>query len=395
MAERSTSPPWGPAVKVLVAIVGLVILGALLVRFASIIPLLVAAGILTFLVAPLVRFLSERTPLSWAMATNLSFLELLILVIGASTATSLAAVQQLQALVNTIQGILFTLPDVLANLSAQRYVIGPWVFDLSGFDLALLGDQALRSVQPLLGEVSGLLRSLATVAIESVARVVFVLAVSYFLTMDFKRLGKMWSSIQVPGYEADLTRLRAALDRIWNAFLRGQLLIVLITGVLTGLLMTGLNVRFSIGLGIMGGIAKFIPIIGPFTAGLIAALVALFQPENWLGLSPLAHAGVVVLSVVVLDQSIDYLLLPRVMGASLNLHPIAILVGAIIGASLAGVIGLLLSAPAMATLLLLTRYTYRKLVDLPPWDPPIDTPVKPAEKRPLSLAERWRHFWSD
>ncbi|MGA9532189.1 MAG: AI-2E family transporter [Anaerolineales bacterium] len=395
MAEHPTSPPWGPAVKILVSIVGLVIIGALLVRFASIIPLLVAAGILTFLVAPLVRFLSERTPLTWAMATNLSFLELLILVIGASTATSLAAVQQLQALVNTIQGILFTLPELLAELGAQRYVIGPWVFDLSGFDLALLGDQALRSVQPLLGEVSGLLRSLATVAIESIARVIFVLAVSYFLTLDFKRLGQMWHSIRVPGYEADLTRLRAALGRIWNAFLRGQLLIVLITGLLTGVLMTGLNVRFSIGLGIMGGVAKFIPIIGPFSAGLIAAMVALFQPENWLGLSPLAHAGVVVLSVIVLDQSIDYLLLPRVMGASLNLHPIVILVGAIIGASLAGVIGLLLSAPAMATILLLTRYTFRKLVDLPPWDPPIDAPVASGRARSLSLAERWRQFWID
>src|SRR3989304_7912980 len=60
------------------------------------------------------------------------------------------------------------------------------------------------------------------------------------------------------------------------------------------------------------------------------------------------------------------------MGSSLNLHPVIIIVGAIVGASLGGVIGLLLSAPATATLLLLSRYAYRKLVDLSPWDPPID-----------------------
>jgi predicted PurR-regulated permease PerM len=393
MAEKTISPPWGPAVKILVAIVALVIIGGVLVRFASIIPLLVAAGILSFLIVPLVKLISERTPLSWTLATNLSFFVLLILVIGASTATSLAAVQQLQALVSTIQGILFTLPDVLADLSQNRYVIGPWVLDLSGFDLALLGDQALRSIQPLLGEVSGLLRSLATVAIESVAKVVFVLAVGYFLTLDFHRLGEMWHSIRVPGYEQDLSRLRKALGRIWNAFLRGQLLIVLITGILTGVLMTALGVRFSIGLGILGGVAKFVPIVGPFSAGLVAAMLALFQPEPWMGLSPLAHAGVVVLAVVVLDQSIDYLLLPRIMGASLNLHPIIILVGAIIGASLAGVIGLLLSAPAMATILLLSRYTYRKLVDLPPWEPPIDAPPDRAAPS-LTIVERWRAFWS-
>jgi predicted PurR-regulated permease PerM len=123
---------------------------------------------------------------------------------------------------------------------------------------------------------------------------------------------------------------------------------------------------------VLFGIAKFVPILGPFSAGVVAALVALFQPGNWLGVSPLGHAVLVVAAVIVLDQSIDYLLLPRIMGSSLNLHPVIIIVGAIIGASLAGVIGLLLSAPAMATLLLLTRYTFRKLVDLSPWDPPID-----------------------
>ncbi len=63
-------------------------------------------------------------------------------------------------------------------------------------------------------------------------------------------------------------------------------------------------------------------------------------------------ALIVVASTTLLDQLVDYLLVPRVLGSSLNLHPVMILIGAIVGASLAGVIGLLLSAPATATLLL-------------------------------------------
>jgi predicted PurR-regulated permease PerM len=101
----------------------------------------------------------------------------------------------------------------------------------------------------------------------------------------------------------------------------------------------------------------------------------------------LGHAIVVVITVIVLDQAIDYVLLPRIMGSSLNLHPVIIIVGAIVGASLAGVIGLLLSAPAMATLILLSRYAYRKLVDLSPWDPPID-----ATPRPRPLRWPWLRF---
>jgi predicted PurR-regulated permease PerM len=142
---------------------------------------------------------------------------------------------------------------------------------------------------------------------------------------------------------------------------------------------------------VLFGFSKFVPILGPFTAGSVAALVALFQPSNWFGLTPLGHAIVVVVCVIILDQGIDYLLLPRIMGSSLNLHPVIIIIGAIVGASLAGVIGLLLSAPATATLLLLSRYVYRKLVDLSPWEPPIDAapPPRPVRWPWLRLA-RWR-----
>ena len=384
-----SSPPWSAGAKLIVALVALVLIGALILRFHGIIPLLVTAGILAFLIVPVVRLLAERTPLSWATGSHLVFLLLLILLIAASTATSLAASQQLQALVLTIQRILFDLPQTLEAWSTQGYTLGPWTFSLAGSDLSLIAEQGLRSVQPLLGDVSRALRSLATVAIESVAQALFVLVVAYFLTLDFHRIRGAWQGVRVPGYEEDLARLRQALGRIWHSFLRGQLLIVLITGILTGLLMTLLGVRFSVGLGILGGLAKFVPIVGPFTAGLLAALVALFQPEHLGGLSALAHAALIVIAVVVLDQSIDYLLLPRIMGASLNLHPIVILVGAIIGASLAGIIGLLLSAPAMATTILLLRYTYRKMVDLPPWEPPIDGPIKPVEP-PLVWLRRWR-----
>jgi predicted PurR-regulated permease PerM len=215
-----------------------------------------------------------------------------------------------------------------------------------------------------------------------------VLAVAYFLTLDYRRIQTAWQNFSIPGYEGDLDRLRRALNKIWDSFLRGQLLIVLITGVLTSVLMTALGVRFSIGLGVLGGLAKFVPIVGPVSAGAVAALVAIFQPENWFGLDPFTHAILIVACVIVLDQSIDYILLPRIMGTSLNLHPVVILVAAIVGASLAGVIGLLLSAPSTASLLLLTRYTFRKMVDLSPWDPPIDESPKVRASRLLRLLRR-------
>lgn len=380
------SPPWSVTAKGLVALVGIVLVGAVLIRFKGIIPPLVVAVIVTYLSLPWVRWLHMRGHLSWRLATSLVYIVLVLLLSAGLAAAGLAAVQQLQALFMTLQGLLIELPTQIARWSQEALILGPLQLDLAELDLVPVAERVLGAIQPMLGQASGVLTSVATSAIGTLASLVFVLAVAYFLTVDFQRLQLSWYGLSIPGLGEDVQRLRQALARIWNAFLRGQLLIVGITGLLTWGLMSVLDVRFALGLGILGGLAKFVPIVGPVSAGAIAASLALFQPSNWLGLAPIQHAGLIILAVFILDQLIDYLLIPRIMGSALNVHPVLVLIGAIIGASLVGVVGLLLSAPSMATLLLLGGYAYRKLADLSPWDPPID--AAPAE-RPAPRPLRW------
>lgn len=385
------SPRWGTATKAFVALAILLAVGVLGLRFLDVIPLLFLALVLSFVILPLVQFLHYRLKAPWGLAANLVMLLVVAALAALSTAAGFAIVQQIQALFTIVQSFLLDLPAQLESISQQTIAFGRWTLDLSQFDLAPLGDQMIASLQPLLGSASALITSIATGAVSSLARVVFVLAITYFLIFDYRKVREALLNISVPGYEEDVRRLRLALLRIWHAFVRGQLLIVLFTGLLTWALMTVLGVRFGLGLGVLGGIAKFAPIVGPFTAGAIAGLVALFQPGNWFHLTPLGHALVVILSVVVLDQAIDYLLVPRIMGTSLNLHPVAVLIGLLVGASLAGVIGLLFASPMLASFILLARYTYRKMFDLPPWDPPIDSlGERRRTSAVISLWTRWK-----
>ena len=386
------SPRWGATTKALVALASLAIIAALLVRFQSIVPLLIVAGIVSYLSLPFVRALHHRARLSWTASTNIIFVYWLALLVVGSTAAGLAVAQQLQALLVTLQNLLEGLPAQLAALSAEPIVLGPWTLEPATADVAPLVERGLSAIEPIFTRASTVVATGAAQAVESVAGLIFVLAVSYFLTVDHDRVRSSWRGINIPRYEYDITRLRTALARIWHAFLRGQLLIVLVMAVLMTVLMSILGVRFAIGLGALMGVAKFVPIVGPFSAGAAAALVALFQPTNPFGLTPVAFALVVIACTTILDQLVDYLLVPRILGGSLNLHPVIILVGAIVGATLFGVIGLMLSAPAMATLLLLARYAYRKLVDLSPWDPPIDVmrPWTPPRLPRLLLKRRHR-----
>lgn len=375
--KSDISPRWSLLTKAFVGAIILLVIIGLLSRFHDVIPILITALILAFLIVPLVRLLRERARFSWGLAANICFLLVLFIIIGFSVWAGFAIVDQLQALFQAIQSMLLDLPEELAEISTDTIVFGPWEIDLSQLDLPALAENVLATIQPVFGQVSTLIASLASIAIESLASIVFTFAVAYFIIIDYPRIRSAVRDIQLPHYQEDFHRLRIALATIWNAFLRGQLLVVTSTGLLTWTLMSVLGLNFSLGLGVLGGLAKFVPILGPFTAGLVAALVALFMPANWYGLTPLGHAILVIICVIVLDQLIDYIVVPRIMGASLNLHPVFILFGLLIGASLAGVLGLLLSAPMMASLILLGRYIFRKMFDLSPWDPSIDVLSEP------------------
>jgi predicted PurR-regulated permease PerM len=362
-----TSPPWSTTAKAIFGVLGLLLLGVLAVRLRIVLTMFLLSLILTFLITPFIRWLQKRARFSWTIATNICFLFLILIILVTSTAAGLVVVQQFQSLFQAMQNFFIDLSNRIEDASQLMVEIGPWVIDFSQFNIGTPFEQALTYLELVIGRASAILPDLATGAVETVVRIVFTLAVAYFLALDYERLRHVWNNLSIPGYELDFKRLRAALSNLWNLFLRGQLAIVTITGVLTWLLMSILGVRFSLGLGVLGGIAKFVPMVGG-----IAAIVAILQPDNWFNLTPVAHALLVILCVILLDQSIDYLIIPRVMGTSLNLHPVLIIVGALLGATLAGILGLLLSAPALATVILLGKYIYRKMVDQSPWDPPID-----------------------
>jgi predicted PurR-regulated permease PerM len=377
-SEKPLSPRWTASAKLMVGLTGIFLAGAVVVRFRALIQLLVIAGIVAFLLVPIVRVVHRRMRLSWRVTTHLVFLMVILLLIIGFTATGLALAQEVQSLVQTVQEILVDLPALLETASGMVIAVGPLQVDLSQFDLASLAEQAMVYVRPFLGEASGVVTSLAGGAIETLARLVFVMAAAYFFTLDQPEITGLWKRTAVPGYQYDWSRLQAALDRVWAAFLRGQIVLGLVIAVVVTIGLSILGVRNALVLGLVSGLLEFIPIVGPVVAGAIAALVAFFQGSNWWGLDPFMFTLVVIAFFIVIQQLENNLLVPRILGNALKLNPVAILVAAVIGATLAGILGILLSAPTVATLILLGRYVYRKIFDLSPWDPPIDERAEPA-----------------
>ena len=108
--------------------------------------------------------------------------------------------------------------------------------------------------------------------------------------------------------------------------------------------------------------------------------VDIVRLKQRLGLASWQFALVVLALMIVIQQLENHLLVPRIVGGALDLHPIIVIVGLFMGASLAGILGAILAAPIIASLKLFGNYAWRKLFDLPPF--PDDEPPDQAEPPP-------------
>jgi predicted PurR-regulated permease PerM len=373
----TTSPRWSSTTKLLVGLIIVGLVAFLFIRFTSLITPLLMVFILAYLFHPIATLISRGLGISWKAAVNILYFIVLMLLIGLLTLGGVGLVAQVQSLITQIQTILADLPEYVQSLSGQVFQIGPFTLDMRTLDLNEISRQLLSFIQPLLGRTGNIVGTLASGAAEIFGWMFFVLLVSYFVMIESNGLQSDLFRVEVPGYNEDLRRLGDQLSRIWNAFLRGQIFIFLMSTIVYIFVLSIFGVRYAIGIAFMAGLAKFLPYIGPAITWVVMALVTYFQPDKPFGLQPLAYMGIVVITTTIIDWVIDNLISPRIMARSLRVHPAAVLVMALIAANLIGILGVVIAAPFLASLTLLGRYTMRKMLDLNPWPAGETVPTPP------------------
>ena len=387
-----SSPPWGSTTKLVVALTIVAIAAGLVIQFHVIIGPLLVAFILAYLFHPVAGFLQRVLHLSWQLAVALIYFLVLIFVLGMLTLGGLGLFQQIQSLISVVQTNLASLPDLVEKLSGQVYQLGPFSFDFRTLDLNQLSNQLLGMIQPLLGRTGTLLSAIASGAAQFLGWSLFVLLISYFVLAESGGLRGRIVWLDIPGYAEDVHRLRHELGLIWNAFLRGQIIIFILTAVTYTIVLSLLGIRYAIGIAFLAGLAKFVPYVGPFITWTTLGLVAYFQPSHIFGLSPLAFAILAVVLALLIDQIFDNIVTPRIIAQALQVHPAAVLVAALIAANLLGLLGVVIAAPILATAALFWRYTMRKMLDLNPWPEPKTEPLPPPGSR---IIVRIRRFFRD
>ncbi len=387
------SPTWSSTTKLVVALVMIALFTFFIVRFNNILAPLFFAFLLAFLLYPIPDFFKEKLKISWRLTVVIIYLILLVLFLGLITLGGFAVFDQISSLIRFIQFEIRDLPVFLEELSQLRYEIGGFVIDFSEVDLVSIGNQLLSMIQPMLSGLGNLVGSLAGSAAALIGWSLFSILISYFILSEAKGARSDLVKINIPGYNYDIQRMGIELKQTWNAFLRGQLTIILITIIVYIILLGALGVNFYYGLAFIAGFARFVPYVGPAVAWTSYGLVSLFQGTTIFGLESFPYALVVIGVAWITDVILDNFVVPRLMGDALKVHPAAVMVAVIISASLFGFIGVLLAAPVLATAKLIGQYIFLKFFDIDPWEKISQDRIPAEPKIPNQFKPFFRFFY--
>lgn len=190
-----------------------------------------------------------------------------------------------------------------------------------------------QQIQSLAGDVI----SLTTKIFSSLFLTLTILVMTFYLLMDWKKFLKFISSLFSGKQEKKIINFIENIETGLGKWVRGQVALTLIVGVLTYLGLTILGIPYALPLALIAGILEIVPIIGPIISAIPAILVGLT-------ISPVMAAAVGTLFLII-QQLENNLIVPMIMSKVIGLQPPIIMIALLIGAKIAGVGGAFLAIP--------------------------------------------------
>ena len=339
----------------------------LIVQFQSFLGMMITAFILSYLIHPIASFMQEKIKIPWRVSVSIIYIVLVLSFLGLLTWGGFTIVEQIQNLIRFIENNIDQLPELVAEITTQTYQIGPFTFTPEGLNWDEIANEIVRAVQPVLGRVGNFASSIATGAANIVTWLILILLISYFLLAESEGIPSRVLNIQIPGYAYDLERMGDELNRIWNAFIRGEILVVFFSLIIYTATLGILGLQFFFGLAVIAAIGQLIPYVGAWITWISFGLVALFQTNIPYNLPPGIYMLIVLGVSMIINNIIDNILRTKVMAENLKVHPALVLIGALIGVQLFGFIGIIIAAPVMASFKLFLNYIINKLNDQDPF----------------------------
>jgi predicted PurR-regulated permease PerM len=208
-----------------------------------------------------------------------------------------------------------------------------------------------------------------------VLNIVMVPVVAFYLLRDWDIMVDRIHALVPRSIEPVVVKLARESDEVLGAFLRGQISVMVVLGVFYGVGLWAVGISVGPLIGMIAGLISFVPYLGAITGVVMGVVAALVQYQDW------THVGLV-LMVFAIGQSLEgYVLVPRLVGEKIGLHPVAVIFAVLAGGELFGFLGVLLALPVASVVMVLLRYVHERYTASELYNAS-DDPVIPASALP-------------
>jgi predicted PurR-regulated permease PerM len=347
-----------------------VVLGALLVLLfvaRGVLPPFILAGILAYVLNPLVDELALRSGVRRAVVALGVFLVVLLLFIALLWLAGARLGSELRDLEREGPSIIESVVDKLT---------GGQTIDVLGQSITSreLGRRLDIAVRDELGTPSQAIQAI-TRGFDLLLGLVLVFISLAYMLVDGHNFFRYALRFVPPEHRAHVQRLSTDIHHVLGRYLRGQLVLIVLMATVTFLILDfAFHLPYALWVGILTGILEIIPLIGPIAAGAIACTIGFSQ-----GGPPVAAAIAIV--YFVLRQVEDQLVMPNVLGRAVHVHPLITIIAVLTGEKIGGVLGMILAVPIAAAIKVVLDYAY------PPGQPAprIELPNESASVPPEEL----------
>ena len=330
--------------RVFFTLVGLAVLLYTLYLVRSVIGLILIAVFLSIALGPAVDFFARRgVPRGLSILGVFVCVFLVIFAIGMLVVPPV--VDQVEALAQDAPGYI---DDLRKNSTLRRYD--------DEYDISSRLTEQVAGLPSRLGDAVGALQSVTLGVFTTLVQLLTVLTITFFLLLDGRRIVEFVLDQMLPETRARFSMVATDVYRSVGGYVAGALTIAVVCGVVTYVTLTALDVPFSVPLSVLMGFLALIPLVGATIGGVIVGLVTLLNdfPGDTI-------AWVVV--IVVYQQIENNVLQPQVYKRTVDLHPLVIISGILIGSSLLGVLGALVAIPIAAAfqIVILDYWKHRRV----------------------------------
>ncbi len=312
-----------------IAVLAIIALAWVILQIQSILILLALGIIFAAAIEPLV-FRLRRAGLRRGQAIMVVYLALFSII-------GFALYIIVPLLIRQVTAFDAAVPDIFENLRQQALRNDNSLIRTSGYRLLLRIEETYYNVKnsPEIGQDQA--RGVVTSVLGVFFTIVSLMIVAFYWMTEKTTVKRVLLGLFPFSRRARVHAIWDEIEYRIGGWTRGQLILMVVIGTLSGLFYYGIDLRFWLALAIFAGLTEAVPFIGPIIGGGTAALIALADsPEK---------ALIVILFATVLQQLEGAFLVPRIMKNAVGMNPLTVVLAVLIGSVLAGPMGALLAIP--------------------------------------------------